>query len=922
MAMRFRPELEDWIAGRDQFVVGIEDNLPPFSFADRKGEPDGYCADISMMIAELIDKDIVFFSAPIAELHRAVADGRVDFIVGLDKANKHFEDYEFTSRILVNEYILYVYENTPAPSSVTDLRGKKIGYRAGTPISILFNETPDLTGVPLDSDSLGLAKVALREIDGYIGSIYTCDYVIKLHKWDKLIDVSSNIIFKYDYSIAVPKESAQLFEILDAVITRLTGDREFRDIYAKWFGACVPTSDANQYLSWILLVVIIVSIFILLFFAYSKERAMTSLKLELRKSEVLRETLAEFEEINKTFFTSMTNAGIGVFILSDEGEREGRFIDANEGLADISGYDVATILEMDLTQLLAEHERERVIERYRLRRMGEPQPESYELEGLRADGRKVPIELFVKTVKTREKVLTIGIVRDISRLRILQEKLRNSDQNFRSLLSALPQGAIILNRERIIYVNHAFRQLVGKAPEEIRAFGISKLITPLHRAKVERLIDAMFSGKEAPKEMDFELIGPRNDAIQAFARPRLIDYFGEKAIVMVLENLTEEERIRKQLGIENRVEGLGKIAEHVVLEYNNMLMGILGAVGHIRGELPDDMPLIEYVNIIEKDAERAATLTKKLLNFSRDTEQRPGEVLSVNKVIKDALALSPGDDNPAIEVVTELEARPDTVFGNLSQVHQAVLNLLVNAVEAMKGGGTLTVRTSNAKPDSDFISKHPDAQGKRFVQIEIIDTGQGIPADLIDNVFEPFFTTKQFGAGAGLGLSLVFKVARRHGGIVEVESEPGKGSKFILYIPEEIAEATEVKHSEALPSGTETILVVDDEPHVRTVLRALLMKLGYEVLLASGGDEAIEIVRSRPNDIHLILLDVVMPGMSGVEVFEAVNKLAPDSKIIISTGYAKEETVSDLIRSGAEALVRKPYRAATISKVIREVLER
>ncbi|MCD6502013.1 response regulator, partial [bacterium] len=237
------------------------------------------------------------------------------------------------------------------------------------------------------------------------------------------------------------------------------------------------------------------------------------------------------------------------------------------------------------------------------------------------------------------------------------------------------------------------------------------------------------------------------------------------------------------------------------------------------------------------------------------------------------------------------------------------------------GGGTLTLRTGNIKLDAALKARFPDAKHSRYVFVEVSDTGPGIEPKLIDNIFEPFFTTKEIGAGAGLGLSLVYKIAKRHEGFVDVDSELGKGSKFTLFFPEKIAESREASTSNALPRGNETILIVDDEPHVRTVLRALLSKLGYEVLLVSDGEEAVETVRSHGDEIDLVLLDVVMPGMNGPEVFDAIRSLKPDCKVVISTGYAKEETVGDLIRQGAAALVRKPYRAATLSTVIRRVLD-
>ncbi|GEM_PF-2344782 len=918
--IRFRPELDDWLSDRDSLIAGIEEKSPPFGFIDRRGEPDGFNIDIARLLEDIAEKKISFFYAPHSELISALDSGRIDFIIGIDKTAKLSERLVFLERVLYNEYILYIPQGSKQPSGMSDLDSLRIGYKKDSPVSDILLETPEIIAIEFDSDSLGLDKVTRKEIDGYISSILICDYIILLNKWSNKIASSHSIVFKYDYTIALPESSPELKSILETSLSRMLVSSEFKEIQAKWFGGA-ETRIVNQPTSWIFLGFTLVFVLILIFFAHSRAQALFSLRLEAKKNDALMKKISELNILKNTFFKAADNGNIGIFTLSDEDGIEAKFIDVNGAMTDITGFDESALLKMSFMGIFEGEDRDKVIERYRLRRGGEVQPESYDIESVRADGERIPIELFVKTIQTSDKLLTIGIMRDISRLRTLQDKLSRSDQNFREMLSGLPQGAVVLNKERIIYLNNAFRKLVGKAPEEIRAFGIEKLISPAHRSKVERVIDNLLSGREAPKEMDIELIGPRNDLILTSTRLRPIDYFGEKAAILIFENLSEEERLRKRLGIENRVEGLGKITEHVVLEYNNTLMGILGAISHLRDEIGDDVNLAEYIDIVEKDAERAAVLTQKLLNFSKDTENRPGDILSIHKVIRDALALTPGNDHPAISVKTELEARPDTIFGNLSQIHQAVLNLIVNAVEAMGEKGELCVKTSNFKSDSSFLANHPEAQNTRYIRIDFIDNGPGIPANLLENIFEPFFTTKEFGAGAGLGLSLVYKVAKRHRGFVDVESEKGKGSKFTLYLPEEIQEAAEVDDSKNLPIGNETILVIDDEPHIRTILKALLTKLGYEVLLASEGREAIEIVKSKHGQIDLILLDVVMPGMSGLDVFEAIKTLQPNSKVIISTGYAKEETVSDMIRNGAEALVRKPYRAATISRAIRQVLD-
>ncbi len=919
--LKLQPELDDWLSGKDSLVAGIECDIPPFSFMDRHGEPDGFDVDIARQIERLLGKRVVFIIAQREEILAAAYRGEIDFLPGENRTSELESRFNFTRKLLSNEYMLYIRKCSKELVSISGLNGLKIGYLDGSPVLKVFEKSHEVDLIGFKSASEGLRQTAEGEIDGYIGSVYICNYAIKLNKLHDELSVNTSITFKYEYSMAVPSNNPELEKILDLAVSKLESEPAFRDIIDKWFSAKGINGSRYNPLAWILIAVIIISFFLILILVRSRERAKLTLLIERQLTERYSKTIEEMSNLRKSFVEAANNAGLGLFILDDIEGREGKFIEVNEGLEDLTGYNREDLLDMTIDKLLSEKDREKIINRYRSRRSGEPQPESYEILGIRADGEIIPAELFVKTVSSPKGLSTIGILRDISRVRALQDKLRRSDQNFRKMLSGLPQGAMVLNSERIIYINNAFRQLIGRTPEEIRAFGIDRIVAPIHRTKIERYIDNLLSGKEASKEIEIEIIGLDNKLILTSSRPRAINYFGEPVVLFVFENLTEENQLKKRLGIESRVDGLGRVAENVILKYNNTLMGILGAISQIRSETPDDSPLMEYVNIVEKDTDRAAILTQKLLAFSRETEEHRGEVLSLNKVVKDALELMPESEGRTIDLHTELKARPDTTFGNLSQVHQAVLNLIVNAVEAMKDGGTLGIATGNLKVDVAFRSRHPEAKHGRYIFIEVSDTGEGIPQKLLDNIFEPFFTTKEFGAGTGLGLSLVYKIARRHKGFVDVESEHGEGSKFTLYFPEEIADSKESSSTTAFPTGDETILVVDDEPHVRTVLKALLSKLGYEVLLACDGFEAVEAVRSRGNDIDLVLLDVVMPGMSGLEVFEAIRAIKPDCRVIVSTGYAQKETVSDLVRQGVESIVQKPYRAGTLSVVIRRVLD-
>jgi len=366
-----------------------------------------------------------------------------------------------------------------------------------------------------------------------------------------------------------------------------------------------------------------------------------------------------------------------------------------------------------------------------------------------------------------------------------------------------------------------------------------------------------------------------------------------------------------------------EFVEKFALECNNALMGILGAANHIRMSVPPESHLTEYSIIIEKDAERVASLTESLLAFTREpAEESPGKIISLHALIRDAIEVISQTGEKNIDIETQLEARPDSTRGNLAQIHQAILNLLINAAESIKTGGKLTIQTENITVNSAFLEKHPDAEDERYIRLTIGGTGSSISRREFENIFESIEITMETGIEVGSGLPLAYRLIKKHSGFLDVESVFGEGRGFAVYFPEEIPCVEEAPPSTALLGGSETILIVDDEQHVRTVLRALLSHLGYKVLLASDGAEAVETVRSYGDRIDLIILDVAMSGLGGFEAFHTILKIQPDVKVIISSGYAREDTISALMRQGAKAFLQKPYHIHTVANVIRHTLDK
>jgi len=381
----------------------------------------------------------------------------------------------------------------------------------------------------------------------------------------------------------------------------------------------------------------------------------------------------------------------------------------------------------------------------------------------------------------------------------------------------------------------------------------------------------------------------------------------------------ERRRLQAQLFQSQKLEALGTLAGGIAHDFNNLLASILGYASLAKADLPEDDPVYQHVDIIETASLRASELTQQLLAFAKGGKYNPNPN-DVNAVVREvaALLLRTIEKNIIIEETLGENLRP--ALCDAGQIQQAVLNICINGRDAMPRGGTLSLKTENVFLDVKDVQFFVDVHPGNYVRISVSDTGEGMDRDTREHLFEPFFTTKP--KGTGLGLSLVYGIVKKHNGFIQVYSDPGKGSLFQVYLPAATDELPVAKRKAVdLRRGTETILVVDDEPLITDLAREILRRYGYNVLTAGGGEEAIDLYRQRSGEIAAVILDMVMPGMDGREVFTHLREINPAAKIIASSGYSHDRDADDLIVQGATGFVQKPYRIAELVKVVGEVME-
>jgi len=371
------------------------------------------------------------------------------------------------------------------------------------------------------------------------------------------------------------------------------------------------------------------------------------------------------------------------------------------------------------------------------------------------------------------------------------------------------------------------------------------------------------------------------------------------------------------------MEAVGQLAGGVAHDFNNLLTAILGNTQLLSQEIEDSEGLTQYTDEVLKAGRRAVGLTRQLLAFSRKQVLEP-EIMDLNVTVMDLAKMLRRMIEENVELVTCPAGDLHRIEADPGQVEQVIINLAINARDAMRGGGTLTIETSNVNLDEEYVRLHWDAAVGPHVMLAISDTGTGIDANVVEHIFEPFFTTKDEGEGTGLGLATVHGIVQQSGGSINVYSEPGAGTTFRVYFPRVEGETDAVvaeAEADIATGGAETILMVEDEEMVRELIVRVISGQGYNVLVANDGQEALTIFKSHEGPIDLMVTDVMMPGMSGDELAERVRELAPALKVIYLSGYTANAIAARGILQPGVHLIQKPFEPNALLAKIREVID-
>jgi two-component system cell cycle sensor histidine kinase/response regulator CckA len=601
--------------------------------------------------------------------------------------------------------------------------------------------------------------------------------------------------------------------------------------------------------------------------------------------------------------------------------KTGRFIDVNDSMTKMLGYERGELLggtsiELGIWEDLAE--REQIVAAVRA---SIPVRES-ELRLRTKSGEVRQVLVSAELMLIGKDQVLLSTFHDITERRRAQEALRESEERYRALFELNPFPLWVFDPQTLAFlaVNAAAVEHYGYSHDEFLAMSLRDLHPPddlprFHQSYRTELTSTHI-GVRRHRKKDGTVV-----EVDIYAHEVLLG--GRTLRVALLRDVTEQKRLEGQFRQAQKMEAIGRLTSGIAHDFNNLLTPILGFSDILAKKTGNREEFRQEIEEIRKAGERAAVLTRQLLAFSRQQVLSP-EVIDLNAIVADMekmLLRVIGED---LELSVVLEPHLGHVKADRGQIEQVIMNLVVNARDAMPAGGRLTIETKNAELDDAYVETHMAGLPGLYAMLAVTDSGTGMDDQTKARIFEPFFTTKEPGKGTGLGLSTIYGIVKQSDGYIWVYSEPGRGTTFKVYLPriEEplVGLVPAVRPTESSLEGTETILVAEDDNAVRLVTRLALERYGYRVLLASSGAEALEMVRRHAGPIQLLLTDMLMPGMIGPELASQVTALRGEIKVVFMSGYSRTVIAGQADLAGKLALLEKPFTAEALARKVRQAL--
>ncbi|MCD4741782.1 MAG: PAS domain S-box protein [Desulfobacteraceae bacterium] len=510
------------------------------------------------------------------------------------------------------------------------------------------------------------------------------------------------------------------------------------------------------------------------------------------------------------------------------------------------------------------------------------------------------------------------IVHNITERRRAEEALRENETKFRSLFDLSPQAVALVDLDtgRLVDVNDSFCKVSKYPKNEIvgRTVKETSFYTDKNRKKFLSKITA--SGEILGLDIDFKVKG--GSILNTLLSAKVVHIADKAFIIIIIVNMTDQKRLHERLLQAQKMEAITALAGGLAHEFNNALASLVGSLELLQMDIGDNKNILKYIKTMNTSTRRMTNLTSQLLAYARGGKYYSGTI-SLNDLVKNTLQLIRGTINTSIRFETNFSKDNFCIEADITQMQMVLSTIVINAAEAIEKEGRIIISVNEKDIDANFAKQDHDFKSGSYVCLTIKDNGKGMEKETRDRIFEPFFSTKL--QGRGLGMAAVFGIIKNHNGWISIDSELGEGTSVYIYLPAIEAKVEDIEEKTELTKGTGTILLIEDMKDVMAVGRAMVKRIGYTVLEAKTGNEAVDIVKNFKGSIDLAMLDIGLPDIEGERVFELIREIRPDIKVVVCSGYAIDGPVQNILNAGAQGFIQKPYKFNELSKKLKEVVE-
>ncbi|HPO17428.1 MAG TPA: transporter substrate-binding domain-containing protein [Candidatus Hydrogenedentes bacterium] len=938
-----------WLKTHPVVQVASDPEWAPVEYRDASGAPQGISHEYLQRIEKMLD--IEFRVAQVnnwGEALERLKTGELHMASAFTETPERQEYLNFTPPYISMPAVIFTWGDVTYIGGIEGLSGKRVAVAAGElGEEMIHANDPEINVKTYPSIPEALDALGRREVDAFVGNIAVTSYYISKASLTQ-IKVVGDASFKYNLAMGVRKDRPLLFSILNKALAAIP-EEDRQAITSKWISVKYE-HDFDYSILWKTLGG--VAVVVLLFLLWNRRLSFSVRERTRELAEANQQLLVEIEERKRTFvalkdneerYRMLFNAPSDAIFLMEGG----LFIDCNDATLRMFRCERAQIIGQPphrfspAVQPDGRPSLEKSMELIESALQG--RHKLFEWQHARLDGSVFDTEVNLTPLQIKGKMHILAIVRDISARKRAEEELEKTQTLFLAALEQTPVGILIADPPdvRIRSANSAAAAIRGAAYEQLVEIPMAlhpdhwQIYHPDRRLCTPEELPLTRATRYGETIQNVEFIIRRQNGEERWVLMSASPVRNGKqelvAGVAVFSDITEMKstemertKLEAQLQQAQKMEAIGKLAGGVAHDFNNLLQVITGYLELLNEDIPPDGSGRDSLGEIVKAADRATSLVRQLLLFSRRDTMEPRPV-DLNGVVSGLAKMLRRIIGEHIDLSINVGYDLSPIFADTGQIEQVIMNLCVNARDAMPGGGKIVIETRNVNIDTDYCQYWAEAQEGPYVLLSVADTGCGIPPELQERVFEPFFTTKEVGQGTGLGLATVYAVVKRHNGFVRLYSEVGHGTVFHVYLPacakEEVSPAALQTLSQERRGGTETILFAEDDGQVRQLAVQILSRAGYQIVCATNGEEAIRLYEEKKSSIDLAILDVMMPKQSGRQVHDFIRSQDADLPIIFASGYSFDVLGPEYIPSQDARLIRKPFARTELLSVVREILD-